>query len=262
MGPRCSECAALRASVSPAYTTCRYQRLCDVVDPVLIGHRKQATLDELRALGQSIERGQFLMAQHVDAVGEWPADAAEFCGLLRTAHLLLLGGALPEIAGRFRAPGEPVWFGGGGRHAREGAPGNRIEGDLATLFHGTRAALFAADDSVRVSIMCAQFLVRFFQIHPFADGNGRLGRSMLGLLCRLGGRFELRWAGGDPAIRRRYITALEYAHRHALDGDRGDGRPHGCPPILLARWIEPQLHRPPAAVEEAEPPELRSGFDD
>lgn len=90
-------------------------------------------------------------------------------------------------------------FGGGGRHQREGEPGERIEAALTALFTETLAPAFAVDDPVQVSIACAKFLAWFFRIHPFADGNGRLGRSLIALLCRRGGRFELRWASGDPA---------------------------------------------------------------
>ena len=76
----------------------------------------------------------------------------------------------------------------------------------------------------------AKVHVRFEQVHPFLDGNGRTGRLVLNLL--------LVRLGYPPAVifkaeRRKYLDALGSA-------DRGDHGPLG---ELLARAILDNLHK-------------------
>jgi fido (protein-threonine AMPylation protein) len=98
-------------------------------------------------------------------------------------------------------------------------------GDWIADARSLRSAKSASDPEA-----LARLHVRFEQIHPFLDGNGRTGRLVLNLL--------LVRLGYPPAIiykgeRSRYLTALQRA-------DRGDPGPLG---ELLARAILDNLHK-------------------
>jgi Fic family protein len=78
---------------------------------------------------------------------------------------------------------------------------------------------------VPVEVEAAWLHHRFTQIHPFADGNGRVGRALASLVFIKRGWFPLIIKRDDP--QRRYIEALEKA-------DAGDLRP------LIAIFVESQ----------------------
>lgn len=107
----------------------------------------------------------------------------------------------------------------------------------------------------------AIFLEWFFRIHPFVDGNGRIGRLMIGLAAKTSGQYFLTKFEDAPAWRRRYIKALEYAHKHAPGSTHPDRRADVRYYCYLAQWIGHHLlERGPDAEIEAEPPE-RDGDD-
>lgn len=86
-------------------------------------------------------------------------------------HGLLLGGIDDRIAGRFRAKGEYVRV---GTHIAP-AP-EHIERKLEALLH--QYASEHTDDILR---KIANFHLQFETIHPFCDGNGRIGRVLINL---------------------------------------------------------------------------------
>jgi fido (protein-threonine AMPylation protein) len=259
---RCAECKDLRKAVAPPYRSCKETRLCDLVDPALLDHRWCPNLGDYRELAESIELGSALMSLHLNEVTAWPDRAAGFLKLLCSSHQRLLGSGLPRIAGRFRTSAEAVVFGGNGAHRREGVAGERIEIELRQLYEATPLGSFASEDPHTVAMASAIFLTRFFRIHPFLDGNGRVGRAMIALLCRLGGTYWLPRFDPSPRSRRRYLKALQYAHRYA-DEDRMDRETPRCPPLFLAIWLRHQLEPAPSDdLEEMGPPSLPPGFDD
>ncbi len=92
-------------------------------------------------------------------------------------HQMLIGGIDDKIAGRFRKPGEYVRV---GTHVAP-AP-ERIEGMVAGAI-----TEYTSDLSAYFLDKIARFHLEFENIHPFNDGNGRIGRVLINFqLSRLG----------------------------------------------------------------------------
>ena len=115
--------------------------------------------------------------------------------LLREMHARLMAGA----RGHGKAPGEfrrsQNWIGGsrpGNAHFVPPPP-QEVEPCMAaleTFFHGGSATVTGSTmpgDGLPVLIRTALAHVQFETIHPFLDGNGRLGRLLIALLLHHGG---------------------------------------------------------------------------
>ena len=123
--------------------------------------------------------------------------------LILRLHRMLIGGIDDNIAGRFRQPGEYVRV---GMHIAP-AP-ERVEGMMDDLL-----AEYSSDLGSYFLDKIARFHLDFETIHPFCDGNGRLGRVLINFqLIRLGlPRLILR-----NADKERYYQAFrEYENRQA-----------------------------------------------
>ncbi|WP_420453140.1 Fic family protein [Ilumatobacter sp.] len=127
-------------------------------------------------------------------------------------HRALLSDTHPVLAGRWRT--EPVWIGSysAGPPAAEYVPpaAGRIPDamdDLCDFIGRTDMPVF-----VQAMVMHAQFET----IHPFADGNGRVGRALIHALLRRDGLTKaatLPISAGIVSQKHRYIEALtEYRH--------------------------------------------------
>jgi Fic family protein len=96
---------------------------------------------------------------------------------LRLLHKMLLGNIDEAIAGRFRGPGKYVRV---GTHV---APAPE---DVKSLLQ-EMLVRFSADINARPTQRLARLHLEFERIHPFIDGNGRIGRVILNdALYRLG----------------------------------------------------------------------------
>lgn len=123
--------------------------------------------------------------------------------LILRLHRMLIGGIDDGIAGRFRQPGEYVRV---GMHIAP-AP-ERVEGMMDDLL-----AEYSSDLGSYFLDKIARFHLDFETIHPFCDGNGRLGRVLINFqLIQLGlPRLILR-----NADKERYYRAFrEYDNRQA-----------------------------------------------
>jgi len=86
-------------------------------------------------------------------------------------HGLLIGGIDDAIAGRFRGVGEYVRI---GRHVAP-APEHVLR-MIESLLH-----MYKTEPSENVITKIAHFHLQFETIHPFCDGNGRVGRVLINL---------------------------------------------------------------------------------
>lgn len=102
-------------------------------------------------------------------------------GLLLSLHSLLMSGIRDDIAGRFRCGDEWVRVG-----THLGANPTFVSGlisELVTSYH---------DDNSYFLDKIAHFHAEFEAIHPFSDGNGRMGRVLI--------NHQLALAGYPPII--------------------------------------------------------------
>jgi Fic family protein len=117
-----------------------------------------------------------VVADAVEAARTNPLDVETLLGW----HRRLMKHATHEVdaplIGRFRD--RPVWIGGRSPldAAYVGPPPELLEGLMSDLI------MFANADSLDVVTQAAVLHAQFESIHPFADGNGRLGRVLIGWL--------------------------------------------------------------------------------
>jgi fido (protein-threonine AMPylation protein) len=89
------------------------------------------------------------------------------------AHQTIFEGVTTD-AGRVRRVGETVIFGG-----HLGADAQRIQIEYARMAVEARQMFSQATNDLERSAAVAFYHVRFVGIHPFNDGNGRLGRAIM-----------------------------------------------------------------------------------
>lgn len=95
------------------------------------------------------------------------AKEAEFSkDIILFLHKMLIGNIRDEIAGRFRKAGEWVQVG-----AHIGADPAEVEHLLTDML-----STYTADATSNIVERIACFHLTFENIHPFCDGNGRIGR--------------------------------------------------------------------------------------
>lgn len=123
---------------------------------------------------------------------------------LLSAHRLLMEGLVNEN-GRFRTG--PVGVFAGGRMIHMAPPAEFVPGQISGLFKWIR------DDSTHMLVKSCVFHYEFEFIHPFADGNGRMGRMWQTLLLSKW-RPLFAWLPVETLIRERqdqYYAALREA---------------------------------------------------
>jgi fido (protein-threonine AMPylation protein) len=238
------------------WPSCKQRRLCREYDVTLMTHLPGLHVADYQAIHARMNASRILAIQLVRD-SKYPQSAGEFLDTIRTLHSICFQD-LPDFAGRFRRDeqGERVWF-GAGAHRLEGAKATEIEPRLVTLFERTSVQDYWYSTRGEVAASLAAFLAEFFRIHPFIDGNGRIGRFMIQLACRASNAFEIGQFDDSSRSQRKYIGALQYAHRNAVT-DVHHSRNYAVtdPNRHLEAWILAHIEdAPPRWLEEAEPPE-------
>lgn len=199
----CSRCKALREQVAEDLPWCKRVRLCKLVDPNLIDRYPNETLHAYTERARSIEMG-YVRAGATLAGRAFPTAGAELLALAVEMHALIFGQGDPDIAGKIRRT--PVSFGRGGNQ-QHGAAAHAIT---------ERMEAFSVWELPRernnAARWGASFLQRFFLVHPFTDGNGRVARLLMIRAIEYNGTLALRETPERGS--RKYLHALEYAHRH------------------------------------------------
>lgn len=137
-------------------------------------------------------------------------------------HSMLLSGIRDDVAGRFRKGDEWV---------RVGAHLGANPAFVADLVDGALSR-FHADDRMPALERIAWFHCEFEVIHPFVDGNGRIGRMLINK--------QLQDIGLPPVIvraRNRHIDYYPQLEQHAKSND------HGGMTRLLAMLLLESLHK-------------------
>jgi fido (protein-threonine AMPylation protein) len=217
----CSGCSTNRHQLVPVYPSCKKERLCELVDPGLLSFAYLDSLEDYKQAHDRLLRGvsELETAQHELL----PGSDDDFVWAVLKAHRTLFTYALPHIAGRFRHDWENVSFGGHGPNMLDGVPSQDIEEGVRRSFK------LATMPGWTTERRAASFLERFFRVHPFSDGNGRIARFFVQKICRMDRKVIPTWTTTGKS-RRKYLYALEFAHRHY-----NDRREQAL--IFLERWL-------------------------
>lgn len=136
-------------------------------------------------------------------------------------HKMLLGNINDEFAGRFRKAGEYVRVG-----THVAPPPEFVEQYMKDLL-----VHFQSDPDTYFLDKIVDFHLQFEHIHPFCDGNGRIGRVLM--------NFQLRQIGFPPLIIRNKEKQAYYKALRAYD-DRKNAKPMGK--VLVLALLE-SLHK-------------------
>lgn len=180
-------------------------------------------------LEMEVERGvsvrEVFEAKNLARVVSFVRDKAKATDLdvnmILLLHTMLIGGIDDKIAGRFRQTGEYVRV---GTHVAP-AP-ERIEKMIAELM-----TLYSSDQSSYFVDKIALFHLDFETIHPFNDGNGRIGRVLI--------NYHLQRLGFPPLIIRNKEKAAYY---HSFSDYRDRQKTKPMEKIIALALIE-SLHK-------------------
>lgn len=175
-----------------------------------IEHEEASIEDYARALhGSRANASATSMVAAGGAVDQLLEGAIDADGLMR-AHGLLMAAEPGEAAYAGRWRDMQNWV-GGSNHSPRGAlyvppPAELVERSMADLLR------FANRTDVPVVLQAAVAQAQFESVHPFTDGNGRIGRALAAAVVRRRGvarHVVVPTASALVARRERYFAALD-----------------------------------------------------
>lgn len=156
------------------------------IEGLVIGPRRLLRADAVRQLGEGAEDvGAAEVLANIDAMAV-AADAVRdgrpitLDGVLEVHRRLLAPTALSKFGGRLRT--EQNWIGGNRYNPCSAAFVPAPPDEVPRLIDDLIA--FCNEDSPSVVIQAAVAHAQFETIHPFVDGNGRVGRALIHMILR------------------------------------------------------------------------------
>lgn len=205
--------------------------LCRLVDPRLTELVPGLRLVEYEARAKSIHRGHRSAEKLLRERDILRMTSPEWVDTIREAHKRMFARALPLHAGRYRT--EDVYFGHCG-HERRGLAPDELESAFARFCQRMFVDEWSRCEGgvAGFSEWAARFFVRFFDVHPFADGNGRIARIVVSRVAQAttGHALGVR---NDARSRKRYRESLQYARQ------RNHAESYGP----LANWVRRSLRQ-------------------
>jgi len=163
--------------------------LCRQFDDRLVALLPHRGLADYRTISERISLDAVEAARWAHELADGSSELPPLVHFLRDAHGILMR-ELGACARAFRV--EPVRVGGEGAHAFVGAPFESLHAEMLKL---AERCPWPAPDVTRAELVswAARFLVPYFRIHPFIDGNGRTARLVLEVAARRTRRMRFEW---------------------------------------------------------------------
>lgn len=168
------------------------------------------SLEETEKILQQIELDRFItereifeaknLARVVEYISYKATDRALDRETILLLHKMLISNIRDDVAGRFRSLSEWVRVG-----SHIGSAPADIDEKIATAL-----AHFYVDPTESVVLRLARFHLEFESIHPFVDGNGRIGRVLVNYLLIRDGYVPINIAFVD---RSKYYDAFNEYHK-------------------------------------------------